>query len=138
MKKPYLNVPEHLLPLIKTSFLCYSKGIQDELLKLVEDRIIKASMRKEPTLANYRNLLEKFVKTAKSNKEKSYLLIQSFSCHGYHVAGFQEVPTNYYDPETQSYVMIPVEKLSRDSFTGLSNAYCLILFACCRDVRKLY
>ena len=50
---------------------------------------------------------------------------------------FQEVPTNYYDPETKSYVMIPVEKLVRNAVTGVSNVYCLVLFACCREVKKL-
>lgn len=35
LSKPLYNVPDHLLPPIKASFLCYSKGIQDELLELV-------------------------------------------------------------------------------------------------------
>ena len=47
------------------------------------------------------------------------------------------MPTNYYDPETKSYVMIPVEKLVRNAVTGVSNVYCLVLFACCREVKKL-
>jgi hypothetical protein len=53
------------------------------------------------------------------------------------VGGFQQVPTNYYNPETKDYVMIPVEKHARDAVTGSSNVYCLILFACCREVKKL-
>lgn len=47
------------------------------------------------------------------------------------------MPTNYYDPETKSYVMIPVEKSVRNAVTGVPNAYCLVLFACCREVKKL-
>ena len=70
-------------------------------------------MRKEPTLANYVEILNKLLETAKQNPKKNYLQIQSFSCHGYHVGGFQEVPTNYYDPYTKGYVMIPVEMLIR-------------------------
>ena len=33
--------------------------------------------------------------------------------------------------------MIPVEQLARIAVTGVPNAYCLILFACCREVKKL-
>jgi hypothetical protein len=47
------------------------------------------------------------------------------------------VPTPYYDHENKSYVMIPVENLVRTYFTGVSNAYCLVFFACCREVKKL-
>ena len=70
-------------------------------------------MCKEPKLANYVEILKKLLESAKKNPKKNYLQVQSFSCHGYHVGGFQEVPTNYYDPYTKSYVMIPVEKLTR-------------------------
>ena len=91
----------------------YSKGIREEMLKQVEERIEAASMRKEPTLANYMSILNKFIEKAKLNPNKNYLQIQSFCCHGYHVLGFQEVATNYYDPLTKGYVMIPVEKLAR-------------------------
>ena len=55
-------------------------------------------MRKEPSLANYIAILKKLVETAKINPKKLYLQVQSFACHGYHVGGFQQVPTNYYDP----------------------------------------
>ncbi len=47
------------------------------------------------------------------------------------------MPTNYYDPETKGYVMIPVEKITRSFVTGVPNVYCLSLFACCREVKKL-
>jgi hypothetical protein len=33
--------------------------------------------------------------------------------------------------------MIPVEMLVRTAVTGVSNAYCLVFFACCREVKKL-
>ena len=65
LSKPYKNVTEHVLPLIKASFLCYSKGIQNKLLERVEKRIILAFMRKDPTLENYQDLLNKFAAKAK-------------------------------------------------------------------------
>ena len=67
----------------------------------------------------------------------NYLQVQCFSCHGYHNAGFQEVPSNEYDPETKGYVMIPVEMLTRDYVKGVPNVFCLILFACCREVKQI-
>ena len=94
-------------------------------------------MRKDPTLVNYKAIVNKFVEKANLNPKKNYLLIQSFSCHGYDVGGYQQVPTNYYDPETKGYVMIPVEQIARTVFTGVANAYCLILFACCREVKQI-
>ena len=78
--------------------MCYALGIRDELLERVEKRILAASMRKNPTLANYMSIMKKFIERATVNPKNNYLIIQSFSCHGYHVGGFQEVPTNYYDP----------------------------------------
>ena len=91
----------------------YAKKIREKLLEQIEESIEAASMREEPTLANYLSILKKLIEKAKLNPKKNYLQIQSFCCHGYHVLGFQEVPTNYYDPLTKSYVMIPVEKLAR-------------------------
>jgi hypothetical protein len=73
--KPCDNVKDHLLPLIKSSFLCYSKGIQEELLECVEERIKSALIRKDPTLINYKKIVTKFVDVAKKNIEKNYLLI---------------------------------------------------------------
>ena len=104
---------------------------------MVEKRIEEAEMRKDPTLANYVAIMKKLVDTAKLNPKKLYLQIQSFSCHGYHVGGFQQVPTNYYDPQTKEYVMIPVEKLARECVTGVANVYVIILFACCREVKQI-
>jgi hypothetical protein len=94
-------------------------------------------MRKDPSLANYRQAFNAFIEKAKKDPTKNYLQIQSFAGHGYHVAGFQQVPTPYYDPETKGYMMIPVESIVRINITGVSNAYCLVLFACCREVKKL-
>ena len=62
-------------------------------------------------------------------------MIISVASHGYHVAGFQEVPTVEYDYIHNFYKMIPVEKLVRSTFTGLENAYCVVFFACCREVK---
>ena len=33
--------------------------------------------------------------------------------------------------------MISVEKLVRRAVTGVINAYCLVFFACCREIKKL-
>ena len=93
-------------------------------------------MRLDPTYENYVKVLDIFVGKAKGNPLKNYLQIQSFACHGYHRGGFQSVPTPYYDPETKGYKMIDVEKLIRGKVTGVYNAYCLVLFACCREVKE--
>jgi hypothetical protein len=42
----------------------YSKGIQNELLGCVEERIKAAQMRKDPTLANFKISLKKFTSKA--------------------------------------------------------------------------
>lgn len=52
------------------------------------------------------------------------------------MGGFQEVPTPYYDNVSKSYVMIPVERMVRFKVIGVSNAYVLVFFACCREVKK--
>ena len=46
------------------------------------------------------------------------------------------MPTPYYDKESKSYVMIPVESMVRKKIIGRSNAYVLVFFACCREVLK--
>ena len=61
----------------------------------------------------------------------------SVASHGYNVAGFQEVPTPYYDYNTGFYKMIPLEKLVRSTLTGIANAYCVTFFACCREIKHL-
>ena len=73
---------------------------------------------------------------AQLNPDKNYLQIQSFVCHGYNLMGFQCVPTSNYDPLTKNFEIIPVEKLIRGSIRGVSNVYCLVFFACCREIRK--
>jgi hypothetical protein len=68
-------VPEHFLPLIKASFMCYSQGagVRNKFLKHVENRIINANMRKDPSLENYENSLKAFVEKAKGNPSRKYL-----------------------------------------------------------------
>ena len=39
--------------------------------------------------------------------------------------------------ETLQYELIPVEKIVRQHFIGLPNAYCLVHFACGREIRKM-
>ena len=46
------------------------------------------------------------------------------------------MPTPYYNKESKSYVMIPVESKVRGKILGVSNAYVLVFFACCREVKK--
>ena len=91
-------------------------------------------MRRDPSILNYKEALREFILKAKTDPNKRYLQIQSFASHGFNVGGFQQVPTPYYDYENKSYVMIPVEDLVRSAVTGVSNAYCLVFFACCREV----
>ena len=44
------------------------------------------------------------------------------------------MPTPYYNKESKSYVMIPVESEVRWKINGVSNAYVLVFFACCREL----
>ena len=94
-------------------------------------------MQIDPTIENYKKVFFAFVDKAKADPTKKYLQIQSFACHGYHVSGFQRVPTPYYDYVNKWYVMIPVEELVRTRIAGVPNAYCLVFFACCREVIKI-
>ena len=32
---------------------------------------------------------------------------------------------------------MPVEKIVRKYFTGVPNVYCLVHFACCREIKKM-
>jgi hypothetical protein len=32
---------------------------------------------------------------------------------------------------------VPVEKIVRKYFTGVPNVYCLVHFACCREIKKM-
>ena len=93
-------------------------------------------LRRDPTLKNYREALTAFVEKAKQNPNKNYLQIQSFACGGYSINGSQCVSTPYYDPLTKSYEFIPVETFVRHYLTYVPNAYCLVFFACCREITK--
>ena len=81
MKRPYdpskpLNgVPENLLPAIKASFLCYSQFNRDELMTLLEKRTVPESARRDPTIANFKKLMEDFAKKARENRDKDYLML---------------------------------------------------------------
>ena len=63
------------MPLIKASYMCYSRGegVRNKFLKHVEDRIINANMRKDPSRENYKNSLDAFVFKAKGDPKKNYL-----------------------------------------------------------------
>jgi hypothetical protein len=79
--------------------------------------------------------LKAFVDKAKKNPDKNYLQIQSFSCHGYSIMGLQAVATPYYDPLRKNYEIIPVESHVRLFKHDVPNAYCLVFFACCREIK---
>ena len=68
-------MPEHLLPLIKASFLCTAKVARKELLAIVRNRIKNSHMRLDPTYENYVKVLDIFVGKAKGNPLKNYLQI---------------------------------------------------------------
>ena len=90
MKKPGdRGVPEGLLPAIKASFLCYSQFNRDELMELLAKRTVQPSARRDPTIENFLKSMKEFIKKAKENPDKDFLLIQVHASHGYHVDGFQ-------------------------------------------------
>ena len=59
------------------------------------------------------------------------------ACHGYHVAGFQEVLGAFLDKETLTHEFIPVEKIVRGYLKELKNAYIVAHFACCREIKSI-
>ena len=75
IQKPENNVPENLLPLIKASYMCYSQGegLRNKFLKQIENRIINANMRQDPSRKNYEKSLDAFVNKAKGNPSRKYL-----------------------------------------------------------------
>jgi hypothetical protein len=91
IKKPFGNVPENLLPAIKAMFLCYTQENRNELLALLNNRIAPAVNRKDPSLKEFMEAMDDFVKKCKANPNKRFLLFQLFAGHGYHSAGNQEV-----------------------------------------------
>ena len=106
-------------------------------MTILSARTLQKSARGDPTLNNYLASMEEFVAEAKANPEKDYLLLQVLASHGYHSVGFQEVLGPYLNLETLQYEFIPVEKMVRRHFTGVPNAYCLVHFACCREIKKM-
>ena len=55
------GVREHLLPLLKASYLCTAQGSRKEFMNIVRQRIKNANMRKDPTYENYLKALNAFV-----------------------------------------------------------------------------
>ena len=56
MRKPSSDsdrVKEKLLPAIKASFLCYSQFNRDELMELLDKRIVPNISRRDPTIENF-------------------------------------------------------------------------------------
>ena len=90
-------------------------------MTILSARTLQESARGDPTLNNYLASMEEFVAEAKANPEKDYLLLQVLASHGYHSVGFQEVLGPYLNLETLQYEFIPVEKMVRRHFTGVST-----------------
>jgi hypothetical protein len=130
-------VLEGLLPAIKASFLCYSQFNRDELLEMLEKRTVAVSSRRDPTIENFLKAMKEFVAKAKKNPKKDFLLIQVHASHGFHVHGFQEVLGPYLDLETLNQEFIQVEKIVRGYLKDVPNAYCLVHFACCREIKTI-
>ena len=70
-----------------------------------------------------------------ANRKKNFLFLQFWGSHGFNIDGSELIATPYYDPEENFYELIPVEFLIRDCAKGLYNAYFLVFFAACREVR---
>ena len=60
-----------------------------------------------------------------------------FACHGYHVAGFQEVLSPFLDKEALTHEFISVEEVVRGFLKEVKNAYCVVHFACCRAIKTI-
>ena len=122
---------------MKASFHCYSQGNRNELMKLLDKRTVPATARRDPTFDNFVTSLDEFIKKAKANPGTDYLQFHLYSGHGYHAFGFQEVLGPYFNNETKTYEFIPVEKYVRDRLKDVPNAYCVVHFACCREIKKM-
>lgn len=73
--KPARNIPEFLLPTIKTKYLCYARAVTDETLTLLSERANPKTMRADPTLEVYAKVMQKFVGISKAFPQKNYLFI---------------------------------------------------------------
>ena len=131
------KVPEGLLPAIKTSFKYLSLSDIDEHFELLSKRTVQASARRDPTIENFKKSMKEFVDKAIANPEKEYLLIQVHASHGYHVGGFSEVLGPYLNLETLTHEYIPVENIVRGYLKNVPNAYVLVHFACCREIKTI-
>ena len=81
--------------------------------------------------------MDEFVKECNNNPDKKFLLFQVFAGHGYHTAGFEEVLGQFLDKDNLTHEFIPVEKIVRAYLKELKNAYCVVHFACCREIKTL-
>ena len=106
-------------------------------MELLNKRIVSASARLDPTFENFLNVLDEFIAEAKNYPEMDFLMIQVFAGHGYHAYGFQEVLGPYFNHETQTLEYLAVEQMVRDRLRNLPNAYCLVQFASCREIKKM-
>ena len=64
-------------------------------------------------------------------------MLQVHASHGYHMGGFSEVLGPFLNLETMTYEYIPVEKIVREYLKDVPNAYCLVHFACCREIKTI-
>ena len=104
---------------------------------MLHKRTVPVSARLDPTSDNHLAVLDEFIKKAIANPEIDFLMISVYACHGYHADGFQEVVGPYFNNETKTLEFIQVEKYIRDRIRDLPNAYCVVHFACCREIKKI-
>ena len=53
------------------------------------------------------------------------------------MGGFEEVLGPYLNLQTLTHEFIPVENIVRGLLKDVKNAYCLVLFACCREIKTI-
>ena len=58
-------------------------------MELLAKRTVQPSARRDPTIENFLKSMKEFIKKAKENPDKDFLLIQVHASHGFHVDGFQ-------------------------------------------------
>ena len=84
------------------------------------------------------SVLEKYYKQIdeilNGNKDKNYLVIHLFACHGIHKNGTQYVVLNEYDDDTEFYKLFAAEDKIRNFADTHPNSYQVSIFACCRDL----
>ena len=98
---------------------------------------MQSTVRLDPTNENYLAAIDEFIKKAKNEPGKKFLLFVVCASHGYHADGCQECLSPYFDNETYNYEYIQVQKTVREKFKNVLNAYCVVHVSCCREIKKM-